>query len=611
MQAVILAAGMGKRLKNLTADNTKCMVKVNGVTLIERNLRILDKKALSRIVIVVGYQGRKLMDYIASLGIQTPVVYIDNEIYDRTNNIYSLALAKEYLINENTLLFESDLIFDESVVDALIEDPRETLALVDKFESWMDGTCTVLDEEDCIVDFLPGKYLRFEEKEHYYKTVNIYKFSQHFSRNTYIPFLDAYAKAMGNNEYYESVIKLIALLETKEIRAKRLEGQSWYEIDDVQDLDIAETLFATDKEEKYQAICKRFGGYWRYPKMLDYCYLVNPYFPPQKMVEEMQSNFQTLMSQYPSGMRVNSLLAAKDFGVEQSHIVIGNGAAELIKCLMEQGKFQKVGFIRPTFEEYPNRFHQEEVIYNTEKNGFRYDADDIINFFEDKQINALVLINPDNPSGNYIEMKGVKKLILWCKEHRISFVVDESFVDFVHISSEEQWEDYTLLDDEILAMYDKLYVMKSISKSYGVPGFRLGVLASSNQEMITEIKKMVSIWNINSYGEFFMQILEKYKKDYVQSLIKIKLSRENMIEMLSQMPSVEVYPSQANYVMCRLKKTDISSKELAEKMLDEHIFIKNLTPKINDGNQYIRLAVRTEEENRYLCEKMRDILESE
>ena len=176
------------------------------------------------------------------------------------------------------------------------------------------------------------------------------------------------------------------------------------------------------------------------------------------------------------------------------------------------------------------------------------------------------------------------------------------------MSEEEQWEDYTLLYDEVLALYDKLYVMKSISKSYGVPGFRLGILASSNQDMIAEIKRMVSIWNINSYGEFFMQILEKYKKDYAQSLVKIKESRENMIENLKQISCVEVYPSQANYVMCRLKGTEISSKDLSVKLLNEHIFIKDLTSKIEDGNQYIRLAVRTEEENQYLCEKMKEIL---
>ena len=102
MQAIILAAGMGKRLKDLTQDNTKCMVEVNGVTLIDRMLHQLEKKHLSRIVIVIGYKGEKLIEYIETLGIQTPIVYVNNLIYDKTNNIYSLSLAKEYLCQEDT-----------------------------------------------------------------------------------------------------------------------------------------------------------------------------------------------------------------------------------------------------------------------------------------------------------------------------------------------------------------------------------------------------------------------------------------------------------------------------------------------------------------------------
>ena len=88
MQAIILAAGMGKRLKELTQNNTKCMVKVNGVTLIDRMLHQIEKQHLSRIIIVVGYEGKKLIDYISTLNIQTPIVYINNSIYDKTNNIY-------------------------------------------------------------------------------------------------------------------------------------------------------------------------------------------------------------------------------------------------------------------------------------------------------------------------------------------------------------------------------------------------------------------------------------------------------------------------------------------------------------------------------------------
>ena len=607
MQGLILAAGMGKRLKELTAGNTKCMVKVNGVTLIERVLRILDKKNLSKVVIVVGYRGQQLIDYIATLDIKTPIVYVNNEIYDKTNNIYSLALAGDYLCAEDTLLFESDLIFEEAVVDALLEDPRETLALVDKFESWMDGTCTVLDEDDCIVDFVPGKYLKFMDREQYYKTVNIYKFSKHFSKYTYMPFLEAYAKAMGNNEYYESVIKLIAMLETKEIRVKRLEGQKWYEIDDVQDLDIAESMFAETASDRYDAINSRYGGYWRYPKLLDYCYLVNPYFPPQKMADEIKSNFEVLMSEYPSGMRVNSLLAAKNFGLRQEHVVIGNGAAELIKSLMQSNRFERVGFIRPTFEEYPNRFYNEAVIYDVTEQDFAYQAKDIMAFYDTQNIDALVVINPDNPSGNYMDVEQLKQLISWSKEKGIKLIVDESFVDFVSTHEDECWEEYSLLTEEILASYEELYVVKSISKSYGVPGFRLGILASANKELIAEMKKDVAIWNINSFGEFFMQIFEKYKKDYAKSLKKIKHARSIFEEDLRQIPGIKVFPSQANYVMCELDGK-MTSRELAETLLERNVFIKDLTSKIGNGKQYIRLAVRNEEENKYLINQLKELL---
>ena len=148
MQAVILAAGMGKRLKELTSEATKCMVKVNGVAIIDRMLGYLDKLGLSRIVVVVGYEGEKLRAYIDALAVSTPITYVDNDIYYKTNNIYSLYLAKDYLLEEDTLLLESDLVFEEAVLKKIAEHPYPSLVLVDKFESWMDGTVVTLDEHD-------------------------------------------------------------------------------------------------------------------------------------------------------------------------------------------------------------------------------------------------------------------------------------------------------------------------------------------------------------------------------------------------------------------------------------------------------------------------------
>ncbi len=606
MQAVILAAGMGKRLKELTKDNTKCMVEVNGITLAERALRILDKKSLSRIVIVDGYKRDNLEKYIDTLNISTPIEYVRNDIYDTTNNIYSLLLAKDYLVKEDTLLLESDLIFEEALIDALIYDERKTLALVDHYESWMDGTCTVIDEEDRIVDFIPGKYLRYEEKEKYYKTVNIYKFDKEFSSKVYIPFLEAYLKAMGVNEYYESVIKLIAMLEGTGIRVKRLNGEVWYEIDDEQDLDIACTLFPNDEKEAYETIASRYGGYWRYPKLVDFCYLINPYFPPEKMVDELKSNFAELLTQYPSGMKVNSLLAAKNFGVHREHIVIGNGAAELIKSLMERVVKGRIGVVRPTFEEYPNRYNGEQVVFRSTKDDFSYSADDIMEYYDSRNVDWIILINPDNPSGNYIPYEDMRKFIKWCKGKGIGIIVDESFIDF---ASENKQKDVTLINEADLNSYNRLYVVKSISKSYGVPGLRLGVMASSDIDTISDIKKDVAIWNINSFAEFYMQIYEKYKRDYSKALELFRESREEFVESLKRIDWINVFPSEANYVMCEVKdKIDV--KELCARLYNNNILIKDLTGKVNNGHQYIRLAVKRKDENEVLISSFVHISET-
>lgn len=598
MQAIILAAGMGKRLKELTSDNTKCMVKVNGVTLIERMLRQIERQNVSRIVIVTGYEGQKLKEYIDTLAIGTPVKFIDNPIYDKTNNIYSLALASEELCEEDTLLFESDLIFEDSVLDELVNDSRDTLALVDKYESWMDGTCVKLSDDDTIEAFVPGKKILFEEIPEYYKTVNIYKFSKEFSQKYYVPFLKAYEKALGENEYYEQVLRVITMLDEPVIRAKRLTGQKWYEIDDIQDLDIAESIFTPDPDERVAMLQGRYGGYWRYPKLLDFCYLVNPYFPPERMKAEMRANFDTLLTEYPSGMRVNSLLAAKQFNLHIENIIVGNGAAELIKSLMNQLD-GRTGFIRPTFEEYPNRYQAEDsVCYVPDNHDYSYTADDVMGFFEGKDIKNLIIINPDNPSGNYISKADLLRMVEWAKNEGIRIVIDESFVDFA------DEEDPTLLYTEILKANPHLYVMKSISKSYGVPGLRLGVLASGDEAVIAKMKKDVSIWNINSFGEFYMQIEEKYKKDYAEALVKIRAERRRFAEELAKIRGVRVIPSQANYIMVELDDS-INPKELLKTLLIKYeILIKELTTKTN-GRNYLRLAVRCTEDNDRLLEALR------
>lgn len=600
MQAIILAAGMGKRLGEYTQDNTKCMLEVNGVRLIDRALSSFYDAGVSRIILVVGYKGQNVKDYVGTDYKGTPIIYVDNPIYDKTNNIYSLYLASNYMVEEDTLLLESDLIYSPSVIKKILEDDFPNIALVDKYESWMDGTVVTIDEESHITRFIDKDHFKFDEIKDYYKTVNIYKFSKEFSTKYYVPFLAAYSTALGNNEYYEQVLRVILHLHDAPLKALPLSGEPWYEIDDIQDLDIASGMFAPTEDEHYAAISSRYGGYWRYPQMLDFCYLVNPYFPPQRMIDEIKASFETLMRDYPSGMRVNSLLAAKNFGVKPDYIVVGNGAAELIKAFME-GWTGKLGNILPTFEEYPNRLNAEALVqYVPEKEGFRYDVEEIKGFFEGKDIDTLLLINPDNPSGNYIPFEDLLGLIEWTKAKSIRFIVDESFVDFADAEGQ-----YSLLDNSILENNPHLIVVKSISKSYGVPGFRLGILASGDTEVISKLKKQVAIWNINSFGEFYMQIYEKYHKDYLKSCELFRNERERFYNRLLEIPFLKIYPSQANFFLCEL--TDrFSSHDLSLRLIRNNILIKDCgTKKAFDGKQFIRIAVRDKKENDYLIDTLK------
>lgn len=604
MQAIILAAGMGRRLGEYTRDNTKCMLPVNGVRLIDRVLGQLSQLGLSRVVIVVGYKGQNLIDYIGHrYDDRLKIEYVNNPVYDKTNNIYSLSLAKEKLQEDDTLLIESDLIFDDSLFRMIMDNPYPNLALVDKYETWMDGTMVRIDEDNNIVNFIPKKAFKYKDVDSYYKTVNIYKFSREFSQNKYVPFLEAYSKALGNNEYYEQVLRVITLLDNAELKALPItNGAKWYEIDDVQDLDIAETLFA-DKDEFMYRYNMRFGGHWRFPKLLDFCYLVNPYFPTAHMKDELRANFDILLSEYPSGMYVNSLIAAKYFDIRQKYTVVGNGAAELIKSLMERVE-GRIGVVYPTFQEYPNRKEQTEIIgFTPDNDDLTYTADDLIRFYADKQLSTLLLINPDNPSGNFIPMVDVLRLAAWCKERGIFFVVDESFVDF-----SEDFRNNSLLHNEILQAYPNLAVMKSISKSYGVPGLRLGILASSDEELINWMKHDVSIWNINSFAEFYMQIFGKYQKDYDRACQKFIAERERFMARLTDIPFLRVIPSQANYFLCQITEK-YTSEELTRRLLmDFNILIKDCDNKDGLKNKnYVRIAVRDQKDNDTLVDALKTL----
>ena len=603
MQALILAAGLGKRLAKYTKNNTKCMVEVAGKKLIDHAISSIKKASIKRLIIVTGYQADNLRDYVLqNYQNQLELVFIHNKDYAKTNNIYSFYLAKEELAKDDTILLESDVIFDVDLIKE-IKDLKETnIVAVAKYESWMDGTCVTLNSDNTVSKFIEKQYMNPSKLDLYYKTVNVYKFSREFVSKTYIPFLEAFMKIKGLNAYYETSLKYICQMPGISFKAFLMEERPWYEIDDSQDLDIANVLFSHG-EAKYNLLEKKYGGYWKYPKHIDFCYLVNPYFPPKAMLEKIQHELPILLTQYPSGLSVQNMNAGRLFGVDDNHILVGNGAAELINALGHIVSNSKVAVNLPAFNEYIRCFTKAEI-YEIDNSQFDYKMDRKSILKAIDRCDYTVIVSPDNPSGFMFTKEEIIEFAEYSKEKGKNLIIDESFVDFAR-----KEERFTLIKDEFIDKYPNIIVIKSISKSYGVPGLRLGLLATSNEALLKEIKEEMQIWNVNSFAEYYLQIYQLYSKTYEEACNKIVEEREWLTQELQKIKSIKVYPSSANYIMVELIKNN--SRELTINLLDKHnLIIKDLSTKNKFvGKNFIRLAIRDRKDNEILLRCLNQYLD--
>ncbi len=597
----MLAAGMGKRLAKYTQNNTKCMVPVAGKKLIDRAIESLKIAGINRFVIVIGYKGENLKKYILEnhKG-EMEFVFIENKDYATTNNIYSFYLAKDELIKDDTILMESDVIYEPDLIKKMVEYKHQNIAAVAKYESWMDGTVVEADDDHNITSFIEKKDMDNNKLDRYFKTVNIYKFSVPFVRDVYIPFLEAYMKAYGMNSYYETTLKVLCMLKDFPVKAFYMRDIDWYEIDDAQDLSIATALF-TKGIEKYNFITSAFGGFWRYTKVKDFCYLVNPYFPPKRLVEKMQNEFAILLTQYPSGENVQNMNAERLFGVDKEHILVGNGAAELINALGHVAR-GTIAVNLPAFNEYVRCF-KNCVIHEIDNSKIDYKMDAKTIEKAIRECDYTAVINPDNPSGFMLDKEQIFAFANIAKEAGHKLIIDESFVDFA-----DGKRRFTLLDDKFISENPNVIVIKSISKSYGVPGIRLGLLATSDTALIKALRDDMQIWNINSFGEYYLQIYQLFAKDYEKACDAIVNERNRVIAELRKLKSIRVYDSEANYILVDLKENN--SIELAAKLLDEkHILIKDLSTKnYFHKKNFIRLAIRDENDNNALIEALNEYL---
>lgn len=239
--ALLLAAGLGSRLAPLTGAVPKCLVSVSGVPILERLVRALDSHGFERLVIVTGYKGDAIRDYLGESFGGIAIEYIVSPLFETTNNIYSLWLAR-HLIEEPFLLVESDLVFDDDLLSPLLYPDR---IAVSRQLPWMSGTTVTLDEDgnvNALYTPPPRVYGQHCTDIDHFMAVNIYS----LARDTWgevCERLDQHVAAGQTGCFYESVFEEMIADDSMTLAAVIFPTERWYEIDSLADLAAAELMF--------------------------------------------------------------------------------------------------------------------------------------------------------------------------------------------------------------------------------------------------------------------------------------------------------------------------------------------------------------------------------
>lgn len=598
MKAIILAAGMGKRLLPLTKDKPKSMVRVLGKSLIEHTIDSLARKKVSEIIIVVGYCKDKIIGYFGDSYKGIKLTYVHNDDYAKTNNIYSLKLGLEK-INEDLILCEGDVLFEPSILDGIDKNPDKNLVFVDKHQAHMDGTIIKYDKaNNRITEFTIGA----DQGEDYdytqaYKTINVYYFTHGFLEKYFKPALRTYLAHYDMSGYYEVILKVLINRRIKNLYAYNVNNTKWIEIDDAKDLKMAEYIFS---ENQLNLISKTWGGYWRYD-FLDFCYLYNPYFPPEDFYLKMANVLPKLINNYPSGqLKLRKMLSEwyKEDGFCPDNLIIGNGASEFIR-IINKAFVKKVTIPIPTFNEYENKLKKNQINYFrlSADTGFSLIKEDFVKSVRSSKSNAALIINPNNPTGSIIGRKDM----IWILERLKDIIViaDESFIDFS--GDRDRYSVQNLVNT-----YPRLVIVRSLSKEFGIPGLRLGYLLTKNKLIKELIEEHLPIWNINSMAEYFIENFINYQNSYNKSIQAIINNRKEFYDNLKGINYLKVFPSHANFFLCKLNG---SAEELRQGLFNNFkILIKNCSNKKPfEKENYIRITVRTRQDNARLISALKSL----
>ena len=602
-KAIILAAGVGDRLRPFTQQFPKCLVPVNGVPILVNALTHLSDVGVKEVVIVVGHHKEKIYESIGDTFQSVKVSYIESENYESTNNIYSLWLAREHLVDDVVLL-EADVFFDRQLLERLLSHESESLAAVSRHQIWMTGTVVTINESGNVLALIDsreqGKNFDYSQV---FKTVNVYLFRGEFLRRYIVPHLEAFIASGEIDEYYEVLLHAMAHRGIHNLRAVQCDDLRWYEIDDESDRRAAEYLFST-QERRYEMISGEHGGYWRYD-FVDHAYLYNLYFPPEPVFAHFRNNLHDLVLNYPVAQNSLARMLGTLINQPAERIVVGNGASELIKIIASLVTERLIVPV-PSFNEYEEALPEGQLVrFALGPPSFNLDVDAFAEEAARCEASIAVVVTPNNPTSLSVARSDLCRLAEELGKQNCTLLVDESFVDF-----SQEYEQASLSNE--LDTYPNLVILKSMSKAFGIGGLRLGYLLTADKELAESVRSNVPIWNINGLAEAFLRVAARYRKEFAKSCVKVRIDRDDLYQRLNAVPGMIAYEPDANFVFCRLPDAAPSGPEVARALfLENNILIKHCAGKsMPDADRYLRIASRTVAENCTLAEALRAVIDS-
>lgn len=357
-------------------------------------------------------------------------------------------------------------------------------------------------------------------------------------------------------------------------------------------------LMRAAREAEYDALQSEHGGYWRHG-FVDHAYLYNLHFPPESLVQLLGGQIHELVLNYPVAQNVVAGLVGDLIGQAPGRILVGNGAAELIKIISGHLATKLIVPV-PSFNEYANAAPAGNVVeFALDAPSFQLDVDRFAAEAIRCGADFAVVVTPNNPTSLLVPRADLLRLLGILDGHGCTLIVDESFIDFADAGAAESLE-------KDVADHPNLAVMKSMSKAYGICGLRIGYLLTADEDLARRIRDELHIWNVNGFAEEFLRLAPRFRQEFAESCQSVRAERDALYEDLRTVPGLSVYRPDANFIFCRLPEGSPSGPDVARRLfVEDNIYIKDCCGKtMPDPSRYIRVASRMTNENEALTKAL-------